>query len=89
MPEMPVVPIPSRKRRTPLDPSPQLNVLGALLLHLSDLRREGKVMRIPSEDQLIGDMEAKFPQVRWVKRSTIQYNFADAKKAVDQAKRAP
>ena len=75
-------PTPLRKRKATPE-SPSLHVLGALLNVLAGLRSNGH--RIPSEDQLIEKMLAKFPTVKWVKRTTIQNNFSDSKAAVSQA----
>ncbi len=72
---------PPRPRRKATPESPTLRVLGALLLHLQDLRKSGKTMRIPSEDTLIGDMATKFDGHKWLSRTTIGNNFTDAKKA--------
>jgi hypothetical protein len=77
-------PPPSRKRRSS-EETPTLHVLGALLLCLSDLRKTGVPKQIPPEDALIGMMEERFPGVKWVARNTIQYQFADSKKAVQRA----
>lgn len=91
--QLPVMPnattsLPPRRtpRREATQDSPALYVLGALLSCLSELRSEGKTMRMPSEDILNGKMTDAFPNVRWISRTTIHNCFVDAKKAVEKAR---
>lgn len=73
------------KNRRTANPTKVNIVLGALLECLGSYRKSGKTMMMPSEDQFIDKMLEKFPHVDFVKRSTIQSEFADAKKLVREA----
>jgi hypothetical protein len=73
-------PTPLRKRKATSE-SPTLHVLGALLHALQELHASNKTMRMPSEGQLLEKMLTKFPNTRWISRSTIQNQFSDAKAA--------
>jgi hypothetical protein len=78
-------PPPPPKKHTDRGDTATMNRMGALLLVLEDLRRDDKLMKIPSEAQLIKKIEDKFPNLDGCGKSTLEGKFADAKRAVKQS----
>jgi len=72
-------PPPPTRKISPRSANETLNALGGLLLVLKDLHESDKLLKMPSEAQLINKCLTKFPRFPGISKNNLEKKFAAAK----------